>query len=89
MVSEQDHKIIISYARQYGVKELYLFGSSLDQSKISADIDLAVNGLSPPLFFNFYGKLLRHLSKPVDLVYLSRPSRFTESILPHALKIYG
>lgn len=89
MISEQDHKIIISYARKYGAKEIYLFGSSLDQSIMSGDIDLAVNGLSPVLFFNFYGKLLRHLSKPVDLVNLSRPSRFTESILPHALKIYG
>jgi predicted nucleotidyltransferase len=89
MIGEKDKKIIISYAKKFDVKEIYLFGSSLDNEAEANDIDLAVRGVSPVLFFDFYGKLLRHLSKPVDLVNLSKKSRFTELIEKHAVKIYG
>ncbi|HEX9652571.1 MAG TPA: hypothetical protein VGA99_02575, partial [bacterium] len=67
----------------------YLFGSSLDNKEEANDIDLAVRGVSPTLFFDFYGKLLRYLSKPVDIVDLSKESRFTKSIEKEATKIYG
>ena len=89
MISESDKNVLLSYARQFGVKELYLFGSSLDDPEKALDIDLAVKGLTSIAFFSFYGKLLRHLSKPVDVVNLSKPSRFTKFIQLHAIKIYG
>lgn len=89
MISEKDKEIIISYARKLDVKEIYLFGSSLDNEQEAMDIDLAVRGVSPVVFFDFYGKLLRYLSKPVDIIDLSKKSRFTESVEKQAIKIYG
>ncbi len=70
MISEKDKEIIISYAKKYNVEEIYLFGSSLENESEANDIDLAVRGVAPVSFFDFYGKLLRHLSKPVDIVNL-------------------
>lgn len=89
MISEKDRDIIIAYAKKFDVKEIFLFGSSLDNESEARDIDLAVRGISAVAFFNFYGKLLRHLSKSVDVVNLSRPSRFTKFIESQAVKIYG
>ncbi|MGH7886136.1 MAG: nucleotidyltransferase family protein [Thermodesulfobacteriota bacterium] len=89
MIAEKDKEIIISFAKKFKVKEIYLFGSSLDNKDKAEDIDIAVKGISPNLFFDFYGKLLRYLSKPVDLVDLSERSRFSEVIKKHSVKIYG
>lgn len=89
MISEKDKEIIVSYAKKFNVQEIYLFGSSLHKEKEANDIDLAVKGISPTLFFDFYGKLLRYLSKPVDIVNLSKKSRFTQMIEKNAVKIYG
>ena len=89
MISSKDKEVIISIAEKFNVKEIYLFGSSLNNEKDGGDIDLAVKGISPVSFFDFYGKLLRYLSKPVDLVDLSTKSRFTKHIEKEAVKIYG
>jgi predicted nucleotidyltransferase len=89
VIDPKDKEIIISFAEKLRVKEIYLFGSSLDSETDANDIDLAVRGVSPDLFFDFYGKLLRYLSKPVDIVNLSKRSRFTELIEKNAVRIYG
>lgn len=89
MLSERDKDIVVSYAKQFGVDEIYLFGSSLDDPEHAHDIDLAVKGVSSIAFFAFYGKLLRYLSKPVDIVNLSYPSRLNDMIVSQAIKIYG
>lgn len=89
MINEKDKEIILSYARKFNVKEIYLFGSSLENEREANDIDLAVRGVSPILFFDFYGKLLRYLSKPVDIINLSKKTRFTELVERQAVKIYG
>jgi len=89
MISEKDKKIIISYAKKFDIKEIYLFGSSLENDRDAKDIDLAVRGVSPTVFFDFYGKLLRYLTKPVDIVDLSKKTRFTEWVEKQAVKIYG
>ena len=89
MISELDKQIIISYAKKFDVKEIYLFGSSLENDEETNDIDLAVRGIAPTSFFDFYGKLLRYLSKPVDVINLSKRTRFSEFIERQAIKIYG
>ena len=89
MISAKDKKIIISFAQKFNVKEIYLFGSSLDNKSHANDIDLAVRGISPGVFFDFYGKLLRYLSKPVDLVNLNKKTQFTQMIEKQIVKIYG
>ncbi len=89
MIKNEDKKVIISWAQQFNVKEIYLFGSSLKNENEAQDIDLAVRGIAPSVFFDFTGKLLRYLSKPVDVVNLSSNSRFTKLIEQDAVKIYG
>jgi len=88
MINEQEKEIIVQYAKKYKVSSVYLFGSSLDQSEYN-DIDLAVNGIKPDLFFKFYGELLRNLPKPADLIDLSEKSLFNQIIEKEGVKIYG
>ena len=89
MISESERGIIIQCAKKYKVPTIYLFGSSLDRDSGYNDIDLAVKGIKPEIFFKFYGELLRNLSKPVDLVDLSKKSLFNQIIEEKGVKIYG
>ena len=88
MITEEEKEIIIRYARKYNVSKIYLFGSSLDDTEYK-DIDLAVSGIKPDLFFKFYGELLRNLPKAVDLIDLSKKSLFNQLIQKNSVKIYG
>lgn len=89
MLSESDKAVIIRCAQKYHVGSIYLFGSSLDADAHSRDIDLGVKGLKPALFFKFYGELMRHLSKPVDLVDLSHKSLFNALVEKRGIRLYG
>ncbi len=89
MISKRDKEIITRCAKKYKVSSIYLFGSSLDKSGEYNDIDLAVKGIKPEVFFKFYGELLRSLSKPVDLVDLSKKSLFNQIIEEKGVSIYG
>ena len=89
MINEREKGIITRCAKKYNVSSIYLFGSSLDIDSEPNDIDLAVEGIRPEIFFKFYGELLRSLSKPVDLVDLSRKSLFNRIIEEKGVKIYG
>ncbi|RLG20500.1 hypothetical protein DRN74_05320 [Candidatus Micrarchaeota archaeon] len=88
MISERDKKIIIRCGRKYKVTAIYLFGSSLSRDYEFNDIDIAVKGIKPEVFFKFYGELLRSLSKPVDIVDLSQRSLFNQIIEERAVKLY-
>ncbi|MHC1599310.1 MAG: nucleotidyltransferase family protein [Candidatus Methanospirareceae archaeon] len=89
MISEMDKQVITQCAEKYKVSSIYLFGSSLDERSEPNDIDLAVEGIRPNVFFKFYGELMRNLSKPVDLVDLSGKSLFNQIIVEKGVKIYG
>jgi predicted nucleotidyltransferase len=89
MISKRDKEIITRCAKKYSISSIYLFGSSVDRNSEYNDIDLAVKGIKPEVFFKFYGELLRSLSKPVDLVDLSRKSLFNRIIEEKGVKIYG
>jgi len=89
MISEQDKNLIINLANKYRVASLFLFGSSIDQLKESNDIDIGVKGIEPRLFFKFYAELFKQLSKPVDLVDLSKRSLFTDLVEENGERIYG
>ena len=89
MLPLADLEIIRECARQYGVQKIILFGSYLRNPQSAQDIDLGVLAIEPGRFFAFYGDLLMKLSKPVDLVDLSRPSKFTEHIKQRGQEIYG
>jgi predicted nucleotidyltransferase len=89
MISEQDKAKIIDIGRQYNVREIYLFGSSIDPSRKTNDIDLAIAGIAPEEFFNFYGDLLFELSKPIDLIDLSSDTKFNRLIYRDGIRLYG
>ncbi len=89
MISPTERKTIEETAREFGVGRLWLFGSSLDETREAYDIDLAVEGIEPRLFFEFYGKLIRRLSRPVDLVDLSKPVAIAQIIRKTGVCIYG
>jgi predicted nucleotidyltransferase len=81
-------KIISDCARDYGVKTVWLFGSALEEQSQAGDIDLAVEGLAPEQFFDFYGKLYFELPKPVDLVDLSQDPPIAAIIREKGIRIY-
>ncbi|MBA7521648.1 hypothetical protein ES705_13759 [subsurface metagenome] len=88
MISEKDKATILKYAKKYNLSKVILFGSCLDREDPN-DIDIGIKGIEPGLFFKFYGELLRNLSKPVDLVDLSKKSLFNQIIEEKGVKIYG
>ena len=89
MISKNDKMTIVDIAREYNVAEILLFGSSADPNKKSNDIDLAVKGVLPEEFFRFYGDLLFGLSKPVDLVDLTKDTKFNRLICREGVRLYG
>jgi predicted nucleotidyltransferase len=89
MISEQDKAKIVDIARRYGVRGVLLFGSSAHPNKSANDIDLAVEGIAPERFFDFYGDLLFSLSKPVDLIDLSSDTKFTKLVYRDGIRVYG
>ena len=89
MILEADKKSIISIAEKYHASKVLLFGSSIKPGMEGSDIDLAVEGIKPSEFFQFYGELLFALSKPVDMIDLTRKSKFTQLISKEGVLIYG
>jgi uncharacterized protein len=89
MISEKDKKIIGELSEKYHVKKVLLFGSSADPYKEGRDIDLAVEGIDPVEFFDFYGDLMLKLSKPVDLIDLSDESKFVTLVKRDGVPVYG
>lgn len=89
MITERDKDIIIQCAKKYNVSSIILFGSSIRKDQESNDIDIGVKGIEPRLFFKFYAELFKRLSKPVDLIDLSKKSLFNELVEETGVKIYG
>ncbi|HCY37910.1 MAG TPA: hypothetical protein DHV24_12315 [Candidatus Margulisbacteria bacterium] len=88
MITNEEKEIIINCAKKYNVKSIRLFGSAVKKNDYN-DIDLAVEGIKPGLFFCFYGELLRTVDKSVDLVDLDLESPFNSLVKRDGLKIYG
>jgi len=89
MLTEKDKNTILLLARQYGVHKVLLFGSSTEGQKEARDIDLGVIGIEPRQFFKFYGDLMFSLSKPVDLIDLSKNTKFNAMVKQEGIPIYG
>ena len=87
MITIEDKKTIKILSEKYHAKRVLLFGSSLMGD--GTDIDLAVEGVSPRRFFDFYGELMFSLTKPVDLIDLVGTSKFVEMVRQEGVPIYG
>lgn len=89
MITEKDKKIIQEISQKYHVKRVLLFGSSLDSTKKSNDIDIAVEGIANKDFFKYYADLLLKLSKPVDVIDLEPTTKFNQLVKQEGISIYG
>ncbi len=88
MITELEKRKIREISERYQAKRVLLFGSSLDITKESLDIDIAVEGIQPKDFFKYYGDLLLTLPKPVDVVDLSGTSKFVKLIQQEGVVLY-
>ncbi len=88
MISKDDENKIKEIAKKYRLTKLYLFGSGSVSQREAHDIDLAVEGLDDSLFFKFYGELIFALSKPVDVIDLSKKSLFCDMIKAEGVLLY-
>jgi len=88
MIASNLEQTIKACAEDFGVGAVWLFGSALNDYRRARDIDLAVEGLAPERFFDFYGRLFFELSKPVDLVDLSQNPPIAGIIRENGVRIY-
>lgn len=89
MITDADKKTIREISKKYHAKRVLLFGSSLDSTRESRDIDIAVEGIAPRDFFKYYGELMLKLSRPLDVVDLSETSKFVRLIQREGVLLYG
>ncbi len=89
MLTDKDKQTIQHIARKYKASRVLLFGSSLSDTAESRDIDIAVEGVADKDFYAFYGELIYKLSKPVDVVDLSRKNKFIELVLKEGVALYA
>ena len=62
-----------------GAREVYLFGSAArGQLRADSDIDLAVSGLPPELFYRAGGQAEDALGRPLDLIDLDEVTPYTQ-----------
>mgnify|MGYP001098705454 CR=1 FL=1 len=87
MISKKDKKIIREISKKYHIKRVILFGSSLCPTKESQDIDIAIEGIKPKDFFKYLGELMFNLSKPVDVIDLSKKSKFIKLVLQEGVPL--
>ena len=87
MILEKDREAIRAIARKYQISKVLLFGSSLSEDAGARDIDIAIEGIADADYFAFYGELMCALSKPVDVVDLSRKSKFVEMIIREGVRL--
>lgn len=88
MITDNEKVAIAQLAADFSVKKVLLFGSSCREGALGRDIDLAVSGIAPHLFYRFYADLMWALSRPVDLVDLDRESLFTKIIRREGILLY-
>ena len=60
-----------------GAREVYVFGSASKAAGAAADLDLAVSGLPPSVFYRVGARLSDLLGRSVDLIDLDISTPFT------------
>lgn len=68
--------------KQFGASEVYVFGSAAKgEMSESSDVDMAVKGLPPAIFFHAMGQVMKVLDCPVDLIDLDEETPFTRLLI--------
>jgi predicted nucleotidyltransferase len=63
-------KEIVEISKEFGARKVLLFGSCLEDVESAQDIDIAVSGVKPRDFFNYYGKVSLTVDDEVDIIDL-------------------
>jgi len=88
MLADAQLEAIVSCAREFDAKTVWLFGSAMGDEQNARDIDLAVEGVDPDRFFPFYFRLMLVLPKPVDLIDLSSDPPLSPIVRGRGVRIY-
>ncbi|MFA5859499.1 MAG: nucleotidyltransferase domain-containing protein [Elusimicrobiota bacterium] len=81
---------IVEITKEYGAKSVILFGSCVENVETARDIDVAVKGVKPRLFFEMYGKILDVIDSEIDLVPLENARKhFAQNIIGTGQWVYG
>ena len=80
MITAEEKRTIQNITNKYKASRVLLFGSAANQVDYE-DIDIAVDGIPDEDFYAFYGELMCALSKSIDIVDLSKKSKFIDLIL--------
>jgi len=79
---KEDVDLAVKYLKSVGCTEIYIFGSLCSgQIHSQSDIDIAVRGLRPEIFFSVYGELMMILNHSVDLVDIDLQKQFGDSLI--------
>lgn len=89
MIAEKDIQLIKDLARKHSISRVLLFGSSISDLDDARDIDIAIEGIEEGDFYAFCGDVTIALSKPVDVVDISRQSMFSELIRKEGVELYA
>jgi predicted nucleotidyltransferase len=77
-VSKQAIERAAAALKEAGAKEVYIFGSAARGAmREDSDVDFAIAGLPPTLFFKAMSAASRVLGRPLDLVDLDEATPFT------------
>lgn len=67
--------------RAQGAREVYLFGSlAREDWHADSDVDLAVEGLPPHVFFAATARAADMTDRPLDVISLDQPTPFTRHL---------
>lgn len=70
--------------KSFGATDVYLFGSvAKGTNKEHSDIDLAVSGLPPRVFFKAMGTALNVMKREFDLIDLDEKTPFVDYLKSH------
>ena len=78
-------KRAVEIFKSFGAKEVYLFGSALNDNfdMDNSDIDFAVRGIPPKNFYAAVGELLCSLRHDVDVIDLDGGTKFGRHLEKH------
>ncbi len=79
-LSQSDINKIVDLAKTYGATRMILFGSALERPEQARDIDLACDGVTGWKLYELGARLEEILRRPLDLIPLSPPNRFTKLV---------
>ncbi|MCH8293663.1 hypothetical protein IH992_21485 [Candidatus Poribacteria bacterium] len=78
---QKDLDLAVKILKEVGCREIFIFGPLANgEATEASELDLAIRGCPPRLFFNTWGELLRRLEHLTNLVDLDDDDPFVKYI---------